>query len=98
MVWRSKRLDARIATEFAGLQGHDKGPLPYFVDAMHPPIYDGGVRVEGPLETCDSEEEENESEEGSKPEEGNQPEEEHNSEEVHELVGMDTPSKGRDGE
>lgn len=98
VVWRSKRLDARIATEFARLQGFDKGPLPYFVDAMNPPIYDGGIRVEGPLKTYDSEEEENESEEGSKPEVGNKPEVEHNSEEEHKSEGMDTPSKGRDGE
>ena len=49
-------MDARIATEFARLQNLDKGPLPYFVDTMHPPIYDEGVRVEGPMDAGGSEE------------------------------------------
>ena len=86
VVWRSKRLDARIATEFARRQDLDKGPMPYFVDTLHPPMYDEGVRVEGPMNAGESEEEHN-------PEEEHKSEEENKSEEEHALEGMDTPSK-----
>ena len=80
VVWRSKRMDARIATEFARRQNLDKGSLPYFVDTMHPPIYDEGVRVEGPMDAGGSEEE-------------NGSGEENESEEENETEDMDTPKK-----
>ncbi len=69
VVFRGGRLDARVAREFAKLQDSDKGPLPYFVDALNPPLYDGGVRVEGPFNA-------GKSEEGNKSEEANKSEEE----------------------
>lgn len=57
IVWRSKRLDAKVAKQLAFWQSVDKGPLPYFVDRLNPPFYDEGVRVEGPVDADDSEEE-----------------------------------------
>lgn len=57
IVWRSKRLDAKVAQQLAFWQSVDKGPLPYFVDGLNPPFYDEGVRVEGPVDEDDSEEE-----------------------------------------
>ena len=47
----------KVARQLAFWQSVDKGALPYFVDGMHPPCYDEGVRVEGPLNAYDSEEE-----------------------------------------
>ena len=35
----------------------DRDLLPYFADETHPPIYGNGKRLDGPLETCDSDEE-----------------------------------------
>lgn len=57
---RSRNLDPRVAAELRLTRSFDKGPLPYFVDSMNPPMYDDGRRVEGPLITCDSPEVENE--------------------------------------
>lgn len=79
MVWRSRRLDAKVAAEFARRRELDKGPLPYFVDTMHPPVYDSGVRLEGPGnpelkdESEEEEEEEEQSEEEQKLEDTNPP-------------------------
>ena len=100
MVWRSMRLDARIAAEFARREELDKGPMPYFVDTMHPPVYDGGVRVEGPVDAGEEEggynlEEEHKGEEHDLEEE-HKPEQENKLEEEHVLEGMDTPSKAEE--
>lgn len=57
IVWRSKRLDEKVAKQLVFWQSVDKGPLPYFVDGLNPPFYDEGVRVEGPVDADDSEEE-----------------------------------------
>lgn len=86
MVWRSRRLDAKVAAEFARRRELDKGPLPYFVDTMHPPVYDSGVRLEGPgnPELKDESEEEEEEE---------QSEEEHSAEEGQKLEDTNPPSK-----
>lgn len=79
VVWRSRRLDAKVAAEFARRRELDKGPLPYFVDTMHPPVYDSGVRLEGPGnpelkdESEEEEEEEEQSEEEQKLEDTNPP-------------------------
>ena len=48
-VRRNKKMDAHVAAEFMRIQNVDKGPLPYFVDAMHPPVYDNGIRLEEPM-------------------------------------------------
>ena len=102
-VYRSKRLDARVATAFTLRQGFDKGPLPYFVDFMNPPIYDEGIRLDGPLLTYESpEEDQDESEEGvtseqAKKSEGKKDlEDHHDSEAEPELKGMDTPTKNEE--
>ena len=55
IIWRSKRLDAKVTNQLAFSQSGDKGPLPYFVDGLNPPFYDEGVRVEGPVDAYDSE-------------------------------------------
>lgn len=107
VVWRSGRLDARIAAELARRQELDKGPLPYFVDTMHPPVYDSGRRLEGPIDASDSEEydileeedkseEENKLEEEPKSEEEQKLEEEQSPEKEHELEDTDPPSKAEE--
>lgn len=78
VVWRGRRLDAKVAAEFARRRELDKGPLPYFVDTMHPPVYDSGVRLEGPgnpelKDESEEEEEEEQSEEEQKLEDTNPP-------------------------
>lgn len=98
VVWRSGRLDARIAAELASRQELDKGPLPYFVDTMHPPMYVSGVRLEGPMDPelkdeSEEEEEEDKSEKENKSEEEQKPGEEQKSEEEHKLEDTNTPSK-----
>ncbi|KAK4152619.1 hypothetical protein C8A00DRAFT_16106, partial [Chaetomidium leptoderma] len=45
-VIRSKRLDEMVASEYKHLQECDNGPLPYFVDALYPPLYVDGRRIE----------------------------------------------------
>ncbi|KAL2162225.1 hypothetical protein VTH06DRAFT_7138 [Thermothelomyces fergusii] len=45
-VIRSRRLDDRVAKEYKHLQEYDKGPRPYFVDPLYPPLYVDGRRVE----------------------------------------------------
>ena len=107
VVFRSGRLDARIAREFAKLQDSDKGPLPYFVDTMNPPLYDGGVRVEGPFNAGESEDgykseeenkstEENTSEEANKLEEENKSKEENKSEEEKESKEENKSEEGNE--
>lgn len=96
VVWRSKRLDAKIAEEFARRQELDKGPLPYFVDGMHPPMYDSGVRLEGPVDSelkDESEEEEDKSEEEDELEDTNTPSkvEEMTDEKVRGKLEVDKP-------
>ncbi|KAK7710879.1 hypothetical protein SLS64_005784 [Diaporthe eres] len=49
-VDRKPPLDARVAREIAWIQEVDVGPRPYFTDAMNPPCYDDGIRVEDNLE------------------------------------------------
>jgi hypothetical protein len=43
---RNKRLDATIAAEYTRIQRFDKGPRPYFADALNPPEYQDGKRIE----------------------------------------------------
>ncbi|KAI1192850.1 hypothetical protein F5X97DRAFT_63914 [Nemania serpens] len=61
---RNKKLDATIRAEFTKLQGFDKGPRPYFVDTLNPPIYIDGVRTE-PGENQDEVDESDDSAQGS---------------------------------
>lgn len=37
------------------MQDVDKGPRPYFADAMHPPVNDEGIRMEKPMGTGEPE-------------------------------------------
>lgn len=55
-VRRNRRLEARVAQEFTTKQNIDKGPRPYFADGLHPPVYDEGRRVEGPVDRGEPEE------------------------------------------
>lgn len=45
-VMRKPGLDTRVADRLAQLQSLDHGPRPYFTDAMNPPCYVDGVRIE----------------------------------------------------
>ena len=55
-VRRNQQLDAMVAEEFTRMQEVDKGPRPYFADALHPPLYDEGRRVEEPKDRGEPEE------------------------------------------
>lgn len=45
-VMRKSVLDQRVADRLAQLQSLDHGPRPYFTDAVNPPCYVDGVRIE----------------------------------------------------
>ncbi len=45
-VLRKPVLDQRVAERLARLQSLDHGPRPHFTDAMNPPCYVDGVRIE----------------------------------------------------
>ncbi|KAL7926196.1 hypothetical protein ACQKWADRAFT_282010 [Trichoderma austrokoningii] len=45
-----KGLDAMVADELKCTGEDDHGPRPYFVDAMNPPLYANGERIENPAE------------------------------------------------
>ncbi|KAH6618337.1 hypothetical protein B0J18DRAFT_437114 [Chaetomium sp. MPI-SDFR-AT-0129] len=46
----NKGVDAMVADELKDIGQFDKGPRPYFVDAMNPPLYSEGKRIENPAE------------------------------------------------
>lgn len=54
-VRRNKQLDAMVTEQFTRMQNVDKGPRPYFADALHPPLYDEGIRVEEPRDGGEAE-------------------------------------------
>lgn len=62
-VRRNKKLDAMVAAEYMRMQDIDKGPRPYFADAMHPPVYDGGIRMEEPMGSGEQEKDESDEDE-----------------------------------
>jgi len=41
-----RRVEQKVAERYGTIEKADKGPRPFFVDLMNPPIYDEGVRVE----------------------------------------------------
>lgn len=45
-----KGVDAMVADELKDIGEFDKGPRPYFVDVMNPPLYCDGKRIENPAE------------------------------------------------
>ncbi|KAH9889192.1 hypothetical protein F4778DRAFT_394941 [Xylariomycetidae sp. FL2044] len=46
----NKGVDAMVADEWKFIGKLDKGPRPYFVDRMNPPLYSDGKRIENPAE------------------------------------------------
>ncbi|KAI0837472.1 hypothetical protein F5Y06DRAFT_270507 [Hypoxylon sp. FL0890] len=46
----NKEVDAMVAYELKDIGAVDKGPRPYFVDVMNPPLYCDGQRIENPTE------------------------------------------------
>ncbi|KAI5456809.1 hypothetical protein BGZ63DRAFT_408948 [Mariannaea sp. PMI_226] len=46
----NKGVDAMVADELKDIGEFDKGLRPYFVDAMNPPLYCDGKRIENPAE------------------------------------------------
>lgn len=44
----NKGVDAKVASQLKNIGKVDKGPRPYFVDMMNPPLYCDGERIENP--------------------------------------------------
>jgi hypothetical protein len=49
-IRRSPALDGRVAQRYADIRDVDKGPRPYFIDDLNPPLYIDGIRFEGSLD------------------------------------------------
>lgn len=43
-----KGVEEKVAERYRTIGKIDKGPRPFFVDLMNPPVYDEGVRIENP--------------------------------------------------
>jgi hypothetical protein len=97
-VRRWKVADKHVAAEFTRIQCHDKGERPYSSDAMNPPVYENGVRLDGfrreDYEVEDSEDSENsedleDSEDSENSEDLENSEDSENSEKYNEADSVD---------